>query len=1171
MYKKLDETLVETTIENHNNLIDDIDSIDDNIKNLKRETKLSEYCKKAKKESEECYKFLQMDRKHEESIKANIETFYDYLMRSAIEKILRNEGLYERWFEKIYELTKKTISQVNPSFKDLKDSLDINDYVKVKTISFRDYSLCKVIDGFAFQKNVCSKKMNTNIDNPKILLLDCGLDYNRRTNRITNYVENLMTQETAYFDIIMKKIDLVQPTVILVNKNVSLKIREDFSSSNKISLVMNVKSNSLKKIARCTKTYVLPSTDLIDKQTILGTCKKFRVEKIKLNNEVRNKDNLKNNEYNLMVFEGCDYLLHCTIILSGPDESELKALKKILRTILLTVRDLYLQKFFQYFSFNEISPNFEEKFNELNSRVSISSSKNSVYSNYGYCNALSNLTNNASLAIRSNIILNNAISCFNKFELENSHFLRDYINGFDTSIVKDRSRTLLVTKLTISQGVVQSNFGFERNISIPADRLQPGNFAGNNGELAEQEVLKIVNSICGEPQDLELVFYSDKEYYDKPLGKMIIDLCAESDVKCEICKKAKGNHIHYMYKKFGRVKVQMLQNHEEHLEKIIEVINRENSEFSRFNPYYRTDKCINYNMDIYSFSSCKLCQKIVTPLVKLPREVFNLSIAKYFKNMLFNHDVKLRPDTNEYNLIKAGLASGDCHHYSNKDLTRTFITKIGTIKFSYENSPIYLIETSPLNERKDTAYFVQVLETYIRTFRDKSGEILEYLKQNFKYIIDDLSDLIHRVQIEDQKINSQLTEIIERIMKLAGKYLNTVSEIINFIENVFTLPPKFDDYVKATVFIKKIYFRIVQVKIAQNYHRKTIRKLKGIISYHSKMKNVSIHYEKDAMNTNLSYQSSGLSNEEQQNFTNIDHKECYKSILKEINFFDDNHNKYSSDICEEDLSSIIAYTLTSDKYREHISPNNRFKLIDIKCERRAKLNYTEINLSIDNKLSEIKQNESTAKAQDENNEQKYGYNLFSTQDEEVYDTSLLFDQTKNTYQYQNLDNHKINQQLETELLSDEKTHFTFNTYSYNLMTYLTTWNLPIEFNTGNRLKKDMKSSNSIAKQNFTDVNIDSLNLDNLMEDKHILQGDNIKSSLEDLDNIRLELKALKDVSKQNMDNKAKDKHKKLEFIEEILISPIECEVIVYYPRQFESLRITYCATYDDFILSVNII
>ena len=64
-------------------------------------------------------------------------------------------------------------------------------------------------------------------------------------------------------------------------------------------------------------------------------------------------------------------------------------------------------------------------------------------------------------------------------------------------------------------------------------------------------------------------------------------------------------------------------------------------------------------------------------------------------------------------------------------------------------------------------------------------------------------------------------------------------------------------------------------------------------------------------------------------------------------------------------------------------------------------------------------------------------------DEDIVETSLLFEPKRNFYfNYQKLDDHKINQLLETELLSDEKTHFslTFN----NNLTFLANTNLNLE-------------------------------------------------------------------------------------------------------------------------------
>lgn len=57
------------------------------------------------------------------------------------------------------------------------DKMDIRNYVKVKTIPGGSLSECEYVDGIVFTKTLAHKKMRTDIKNPKILLLDCSLEY----------------------------------------------------------------------------------------------------------------------------------------------------------------------------------------------------------------------------------------------------------------------------------------------------------------------------------------------------------------------------------------------------------------------------------------------------------------------------------------------------------------------------------------------------------------------------------------------------------------------------------------------------------------------------------------------------------------------------------------------------------------------------------------------------------------------------------------------------------------------------------------------------------------------------------------------------------------------------------------------------------------------------------
>jgi len=1231
MYKKLDETLIETTIENPHNYIEDIESIDDNIKNLKRETKLSEYCKKTKKDSEECSVFLKMEKKYEEGIKQNLENCYEALTRLVIESFLKKENLNEKWQEKINELVRKTISQVNPSFRDLNDTLNINEYVKIKTIVYKDHSLCKVIDGFAFQKNVCSKKMNTNIDNPKILLLDCALDYTRSADKITNY-QNLL-QEPAYYDIILKKIDLVEPNVILVNKNVSRNILEKLSASNKFSLVINVKSSSLKKIARCTKTYVLPSTDLIDKRTILGTCRKFRIEKIKTNiqNQSLKNDLLKANEFNLMIFEGCDYLLHNTIILSGPDEEELKRLKNIMKKIILVIRDIFLQKSLIYFFFCDFfNDNLasDASFSRQSVNSSSKTSTVSLLSNQALSQMTIKTSNQTIInSTGNNILFKNGLnSNLHIRENEDPLLNREFFNAFDIILMKNRM--LKVVKLTLTQGTTQQSVLFDKFYQ-PIDKNNMNQITGQiyvpqgNQDFVESDILKIVNSICEEPEDLTLIYYAEDEFYDKPLGKLIIDLCNEGETKCESCKKLKSSHIYYIYKNFGRIKIEMIQNigdNTDYIENIMELINRETTDFSKYNNNFKGDrekltnkKGNNYNLDIYSYGVCKICQKVVTPLIKHPKEIFNFSVAKFFRFMLTDHFIKNRNDRRDFNLTKALIATNDCEHYVNKDINRIFITKLGTIKFSYENSPIYVIESSPVHEISNPKYYLNVLDIFLKEAKHNSFEVLDMLERNFIFYTDHLAFLSQYIHDNSNYLSGipNFTLYIEKISKCIAKYLLIIKEIHNFASLFFSSSNRFSDYVKAIVYIKKVYFRIVQVKIVLNNIRKILKKFRSAINLIIKTKNSTPKTEQSdkeslrltvnmASNSNIAITNLLPVDIEFNNiaYSNVEENFTYKKIVKEVSFIDENHSKYSSDNSIEDLSSIIAYTLTSDNYREYISPYNRFRLIDIKCDRKAKGNFDYMqffkdrinheakmdrlenqnsNLNKVNEFNGTKENpnqNNSSSATLNNSDKTYGFNFITTHDDDVYETFLLFDQSKNIYSYPNLDNHKIYQQLETELLSDEKTHFSMITNNSNIMNILCTTNMPIEYckskrnETSNNLNihknKSESTINTTETSNESKVNI----TDPFNDDKIILQGDNIKVTIDEMESMKKEIRNVKESWIQFNDYKTKTKHKKFEFIEDSTFSTLEYEVIVYFPRQFEALRITYCATYDDFILSV---
>ena len=116
--------------------------------NLIFETNTSDYIKNKKKNNIE--QFCGFTEKMPQSMKDfhnNLNKKYEILLEKMVNQIL-TEGmdktkfpnLKEEWGQIIFTSAKAVINNICPSYQDLNDSLNINDLVKIKLISYHDHS-----------------------------------------------------------------------------------------------------------------------------------------------------------------------------------------------------------------------------------------------------------------------------------------------------------------------------------------------------------------------------------------------------------------------------------------------------------------------------------------------------------------------------------------------------------------------------------------------------------------------------------------------------------------------------------------------------------------------------------------------------------------------------------------------------------------------------------------------------------------------------------------------------------------------------------------------------------------------------------------------------------------------------------------------------------------------
>lgn len=92
--------------------------------------------------------------------------------------MLRNENIDESWAKVLLPICTHITSILKPELH-VNELWDIQNYVNIKKLPGGSREECGIIRGTSFSKNVAHKGMATKIDNPKILLLECAIIYQR--------------------------------------------------------------------------------------------------------------------------------------------------------------------------------------------------------------------------------------------------------------------------------------------------------------------------------------------------------------------------------------------------------------------------------------------------------------------------------------------------------------------------------------------------------------------------------------------------------------------------------------------------------------------------------------------------------------------------------------------------------------------------------------------------------------------------------------------------------------------------------------------------------------------------------------------------------------------------------------------------------------------------------
>ncbi|CDH11041.1 probable T-complex protein 1 subunit gamma [Zygosaccharomyces bailii ISA1307] len=211
--------------------------------------------------------------------------------------------------------------------------IDIKRYVRVEKIPGGDVMDSQVLRGVLLNKDVVHPKMSRLVKNPRVVLLDCPLEYKKgesQTNiEITKEEDwnRILQIEEEQVQAMCQQILAVKPTVVITEKGVS-DLAQHFLLKGGCSVLRRVKKSDNNRISRVTGATIVTRVEDLKESDVGTKCGLFKVELI-------------GDEYFTFLDESKDPKA-CTIMLRGGSKDILNEIERNLNDALAVTRNVML-------------------------------------------------------------------------------------------------------------------------------------------------------------------------------------------------------------------------------------------------------------------------------------------------------------------------------------------------------------------------------------------------------------------------------------------------------------------------------------------------------------------------------------------------------------------------------------------------------------------------------------------------------------------------------------------------------------------------------------------------------------------------------------------------------------------------------------------------------------
>jgi len=241
-----------------------------------------------------------------------------------------------KWSDMACDIAMDAVKTVTIESSGGKREIDIKRYAKVEKLPGGAIEDSQVLRGVMFNKDVVHPKMKRKIENPRILLLDCNLEYKKgesQTNmeimKEEDFSKALEAEET-YIKKICDEISAFKPDLVITEKGVS-DLAQHFFNKAGITAIRRLRKSDNLRVARACGATIVNRTDEITEEDIGKDCGLFEIKKI-------------GDEY-FTFLEQCKDPKACTILLRGASKDILNEVERNLQDALNVARNLYQDPF----------------------------------------------------------------------------------------------------------------------------------------------------------------------------------------------------------------------------------------------------------------------------------------------------------------------------------------------------------------------------------------------------------------------------------------------------------------------------------------------------------------------------------------------------------------------------------------------------------------------------------------------------------------------------------------------------------------------------------------------------------------------------------------------------------------------------------------------------------